>query len=81
MMQETTDSAEELGVGKPALVDPEEVFVVLGGVCIEESEMFSQAPGTWEVVHVEERVWRTHSFIILQSGSHHHWQNLQQQYF
>ena len=80
MVQEAAHAAEELGVGKPSLSHPAEVFVVLGRVLTEESEVFRQTPGTGKVVHVEERVWRSHSLIILQSGAHHHWQDLQQQY-
>ena len=68
-------------VEKTGLSDPMEVFVVLRRVFTEESEMFSQAPGPREVVHVEERVGRSHGLVVLQSGSHHHWQNLQGKYF
>ena len=80
MVQEATDSTEELGVGKPSLLDPVEVFVVLSRVFIEESEVFGQTAGSRELVHVEERVGRSHCLVVLQSGSHHHWQNLQEKY-
>ena len=80
MVQQPAQPAEELGVRKSALSDPAEVFVVLSRVLVEEGQVLGQAPGAWEAVHVKERVGRRHGGIILRSGSHHHRQNLHQQY-
>ena len=81
MVEEATQPAEELRVRKLSLSEPAKVFVVLGRVLTEESQVLSQTAGPWEIVHVKEGVRRSHSLIILQSGSHHHWQNLHQQLF
>ena len=81
MVEEATQPAEELRVRKLSLSEPAKVFVVLGRVLTEESQVLGETAGPWKVVHVKEGVRRSHSLIILQSGPHHHRQNLHQQLF
>ena len=68
------DSAEELGVHPLTLGLPVEELVVHLVVLVQHLQVLCQVGRVLELVHMQERIGRSHSFVILNTCSHHDWE-------